>query len=131
MMAAMPDAQAALEQAVADWNRAGAAWDAQALAAVYAEDALLFGGRPGHSVGRAAIQGYFASYDGVILAGSMRMAETELRTLGPGCVLAQGMVWPGAGWLLKEEERLGRHGQVGDGAGDFHCQGGATHLGAG
>lgn len=87
-----PDGQAALAQVVADWNRAGAAWDAPALAAVYAEDALLFGGRPGHSVGRAAIQGYFASYDGVILAGSMQMAETGLRTLGPGCVLAQGMV---------------------------------------
>ncbi len=92
MIAALPDAQAALDQAVADWNSAGAVWDAQALAAVYAEDALLFGGRPGHAVGRAAIRDYFASYDGVILAGGMQMSETELRTLGPGCVLAQGMV---------------------------------------
>jgi uncharacterized protein (TIGR02246 family) len=85
-------AQAALDQAVADWNRAGAPWDAAALAAVYADDALLFGGRPGHCVGRAAIQAYFASYDGVILAGAMQMSGTELRTLAPGCVLAQGMV---------------------------------------
>ncbi len=92
MMAAQPDAQAALDQAVAAWNRAGASWDAQALAAIYAEDALLFGGRPGHSVGRAAIQGYFASYDGVIFSGAMQMFGTELRMLAPGCVLAQGIV---------------------------------------
>ncbi|MFT3780093.1 MAG: SgcJ/EcaC family oxidoreductase [Ottowia sp.] len=85
-------ASSALAQVVADWNRAGATWDAAALSAVYAEDGLLFGGRPGHAVGRAAIRGYFASYDGVILAGAMRMSGTELRVLPGGCVLAQGMV---------------------------------------
>lgn len=86
------DAQAALDQVVADWNRAGEAWDAAALAAVYADDGLLFGGRPGHAVGRGAIQGYFASYDGVILSGRMAMAETVLRTIAGDCVPAQGMV---------------------------------------
>lgn len=83
---------AALAQVVADWNHAGANWDAAAIAATYCEDGLLFGGRPGHFVGRASIQQYFASYEGVILAGSMRMSDTELRTLAPDCVLAQGMV---------------------------------------
>ncbi|MFT4193171.1 YybH family protein [Ottowia sp.] len=92
MPAATDLAQAALDQAVADWNRAGAAWDAAALADVYAEDGLLFGGRPGQFVGRGAIHGYFASYDGVILAGTMAMSDTELRTVAEGCVLAQGMV---------------------------------------
>lgn len=93
MSAAMQtDAQAALDQVVADWNRAASTWDAAGLAATYAEDALLFGGRPGHSVGRAAIQAYFASYDGVIRAGAMQLSETQLRSLAPGCVLAQGMV---------------------------------------
>ncbi len=86
------DPQAVLDQAVGAWNRAGSSWNSAALAATYAEDALLFGGRPGHFVGREAIQGYFASYDGVILAGSMRMFDTELRVLAEGCVLAQGMV---------------------------------------
>ncbi|MFT3814883.1 MAG: SgcJ/EcaC family oxidoreductase [Acidovorax sp.] len=85
-------AQAALDQAVAGWNQAGSTWNAAALAAAYTEDGLLFGGRPGHFVGRAAIQGYFASYDGVILAGTMRMFDTALRVPAPGCVLAQGMV---------------------------------------
>lgn len=84
--------QAALDQVVADWNRAGATWDAAAIASTYCEDGLLFGGRPGHFVGRAAIQDYFASYDGVILAGAMQMSETVIRELASGCVLAQGMV---------------------------------------
>lgn len=86
------DAQAALDQVVADWNQAGSAWNASGLAATYACDGLLFGGRPGHCVGCEAIRGYFASYDGVILVGCMRMSDTELRTLAPDCVLAQGMV---------------------------------------
>lgn len=85
------DAQAALDQAVAGWNEAGSAWNTAALAAEYTEDGLLFGGRAGHFVGRGAIQGYFASYNGAILAGSMRLFDTELRVLAPGCVLAQGM----------------------------------------
>lgn len=88
----IPDPHAALSQVVADWNRSGAMWDAQALAAVYTEDGLLFGGRPGHAVGREAIREYFASYDGVILAGAMEMSDTVLRTLDSACVLAQGMV---------------------------------------
>ncbi|MGC3987308.1 MAG: SgcJ/EcaC family oxidoreductase [Pseudorhodoferax sp.] len=85
-------AQAALDQVVADWNQAGSSWNARALGAVYTADGLLFGGRPGHSVGRASIEGYFASYDGVILAGTMHLSATELRMLAEGCVLAQGSV---------------------------------------
>lgn len=92
MNADLAAAQAALDQVLADWNQAGGRWDAEALAATYTEDGLLFGGRPGHFVGRSAIQAYFASYDGVILAGTMQMSETVMRELGAGCVLAQGMV---------------------------------------
>lgn len=86
------EAQAALDHAVAAWNRGGSSWNAAALAAAYAEDGLLLGGRPGHFVGREAIQGYFASYEGVILAASMRMFDTELRVLAADCMLAQGAV---------------------------------------
>ncbi|ARP78525.1 YybH family protein [Bordetella genomosp. 6] len=85
-------AQPALDEVCAEWNRAGANWDADGLAATYCEDGLLFGGRPGHYVGRAAIRSYFATYDGVILAGGMTLSETALRVLGEDCVLAQGMV---------------------------------------
>ena len=86
------EGQSVLDQVVADWNRAGATWDATAIAAIYTQDGLLFGGRPGHFVGREAIRGYFASYEGVILAGSMQISGTEFRTLAQGCVLVQGMV---------------------------------------
>lgn len=92
MSCAFDTAQAAVDQVIADWNRAGASWDARALAGTYCEDGLLFGGRPGHFAGRAAIQDYFSSYDGVILAGTMQMSDSVLRELGSGCVLAQGMV---------------------------------------
>lgn len=85
-------AQPALDAVCAEWNRAGARWDADGLAATYCEDGLLFGGRPGHYVGRESIRAYFATYDGVILAGGMTLSETALRTLGEDCILAQGMV---------------------------------------
>lgn len=52
---------------------------------------MLFGGRPGHAVTRAAIHAYFASYDGVILSGEMQMSDCFTRVLGRDCVLAQGM----------------------------------------
>ncbi len=88
----IPNAHAALAQVVADWNQAAAEWDAQAIAAVYTEDGLLFGGRPGHSVGREAIHRYFSSYDGVIFSGAMELSETVVRVLGSDCILVQGMV---------------------------------------
>jgi uncharacterized protein (TIGR02246 family) len=84
--------QAALEHVVHAWNQAGRTWDCDALAAVYTEDALLFGGRPGHSVGREAIQHYFATYSGIIFTATMQMSGTELRVLGKDAVLVQGMV---------------------------------------
>lgn len=86
------DPQAALTEVVDGWNEAARRWNPDALAAIYAEEALLFGGRPGHFVGRESIHRYFESYGGVILEGSMRMSGTELRVLGEDCVLAQGMV---------------------------------------
>lgn len=84
------DMQAALAHVQRDWNAAGKHWHAGRLAEVYSQDALFFGGRPGHFVGRAAVQAYFASYVGVIESGAMVLAEQELAQLGPACLLAQG-----------------------------------------
>jgi uncharacterized protein (TIGR02246 family) len=86
------EARTALASVEARWNAAGAPWDPQALANVYTEDAVFFGGRPGHSVGRDAIRGYFASYDGVIASGVMELVEPVILPLAPGLVLAQGHV---------------------------------------
>ena len=91
MSADVQHAQNVLDQVLAASNHAGASWNSTGLADVYTEDAMLYGGRPGHAVGRAAIHAYFASYDGVIQAGEMQMRDCVLRVLGGDCLLAQGM----------------------------------------
>lgn len=90
MTMSIRDMQAALAQVQGDWNAAAHGWHAGLLAEIYTEDALFFGGRPGHSVGRAAVQAYFASYVGIIRSGAMVLSEQQLLALGPGCHLAQG-----------------------------------------
>lgn len=82
----------ALAEVLAAWNAAAQRWDAAALGATYAQAGCLFGGRPGHSVGRAAITEYFASYDGVILSGVVHARDQHVVALAPGIVLAQGYV---------------------------------------
>lgn len=82
----------ALPQVLAAWNAAAQRWDAAALGRTYAEAGCLFGGRPGHSIGRAAITEYFASYDGVILSGVIDARDQHVVSLAPGIVLAQGYV---------------------------------------
>jgi uncharacterized protein (TIGR02246 family) len=74
------------------WNAAAAPWNPPRLAAIYTPDALFFGGRPDQSVGSAAIQQYFESYNGVIIEGSMQLVEQQVLEVGPGCQLAQGYV---------------------------------------
>lgn len=54
------------------------------------DDALLFGGRPGHSIGHKAIRAYFASYDGVIDSGTMQLVDPKIVRLASDCVLVQG-----------------------------------------
>ena len=82
----------ALADVLAAWNAAAQRWDAAALGKTYAQAGCLFGGRPGHSIGRAAITEYFASYDGVILSGAIRAQDQHVVDLAPGIVLAQGYV---------------------------------------
>jgi uncharacterized protein (TIGR02246 family) len=80
----------ALRAVEAGWNAASADWDADALANVYTHDALFFGGRPGHAVGRDAIREYFASYRGVVLSGTMELADAHFLGLGASGFLVQG-----------------------------------------
>nr|WP_314482101.1 SgcJ/EcaC family oxidoreductase [uncultured Pseudomonas sp.] len=81
---------AALSAIESDWNRAASRWDSSALAAVYTSNALFFGGRPGHYMGREAIREYFASYEGTLRSGSIALSELAVISLATGCVLAQG-----------------------------------------
>lgn len=72
------------------WNAAAFRWDLDAFAAVYTGDALLFGGRPGQSVGRGEVRKYFASYVGVIDSAALTMVGQQIVRLAPGTFLAQG-----------------------------------------
>lgn len=83
-------ARAALAQVLAAWNAAAHHWDADLLTAVYTDDALFFGGRPGHSVGAGAIREYFASYEDVIESATLDLVEQHFIRLADDCFLAQG-----------------------------------------
>lgn len=89
---AVNEGRVALAAVETAWNVAGRSWEPQALAEVYAEDALLFGGRPGHAVGLLAIREYFGSYAGTILSAAMKLVDQEIVPLAPGVFLAQGFV---------------------------------------
>ena len=80
----------ALASVIAAWNDGSIQWNADGLARVYTEDALMFAGRPGHAVGREAIRAYFASYDGVIESGTMQFVDPKIVRLAPDCALIQG-----------------------------------------
>src|SRR3954467_3925975 len=73
-----------------DWNAAAEHWDAAGLAALYTDDALFYGGRPGHAVGHAKVREYFDSYVGTLAAARLALVDQELRKLSEGVFLAQG-----------------------------------------
>ena len=76
---------------LAAWNAAGSRWDCAALAGCFTEDALFFGGRPEHSVGRHAIEAYFRSYIGIIASCTLSLREQHIVTdLGANALVAQG-----------------------------------------
>jgi ketosteroid isomerase-like protein len=92
MVSVNDEGRRALESVQAAWNHAARHWNPTALAEIYTEDALFFGGRPGHTVGASAIRDYFASYEGVIESATMELVEQHLVELAPRCFLAQGFV---------------------------------------
>ncbi len=72
------------------WSVAASAWDVEALTALYAADAMLFGGREGHAVGHAELRAYFESYRGTILSACLVLGEQKLIETGGSSLLAQG-----------------------------------------
>ncbi len=89
-MADPQDVSAILASIESQWSEAAHNWNPQMLTALYTADALLMGGRPEHSVGQAAIRGYFDSYVGIIHSGGLEFHEQETRMLGARAMLAQG-----------------------------------------
>jgi len=86
----LSEGERALRIVERNWNAAAQPWDAESLAALYTDDALFYGGRPGHSVGRVKVQEYFASYVGTLAAARLALVDQELRELSEGVYLAQG-----------------------------------------
>jgi uncharacterized protein (TIGR02246 family) len=86
----MTDPMHLIDATLNAWNAAARPWDPDALAALYTDDALLFGGRPDHAVGALAIRAYFESYRGVILAASLVLDTQALRWVGKDACIAQG-----------------------------------------
>jgi uncharacterized protein (TIGR02246 family) len=82
--------EAALRAVERDWNAAARDWNTAALAALYTEDAVFYGGRTGHSVGRAQVRDYFESYAGMFTMVRLALVDQELRELASGICLAQG-----------------------------------------
>lgn len=73
------------------WNLAAKVWNPKALAELYADNAMFYGGRSGHSVGVAAIQAYFASYDGIIQSAVLDLIEQEVVQISPESFVYQGL----------------------------------------
>ena len=86
----LSEGERALRTVERDWNAAAQHWDAESLVALYTDDALFYGGRPGHAVGRAKVRGYFDSYVGTLAAARLALVDQELRKLSEGVFLAQG-----------------------------------------
>lgn len=83
-------AQQALREVLESWNRAAATWDVEGLAALYSDDALMFGGRPGLSVGVGGMRDYFGSYVDALAAAHLELVDQHLMELAPEVCLAQG-----------------------------------------
>ena len=89
----MPDqaeGETALRAIEREWNAAALHWDPAGLAALYTDDAVFYGGRVGHSVGRARVREYFESYVGTLASVRLALVDQELRELGERVWLAQG-----------------------------------------
>jgi ketosteroid isomerase-like protein len=89
-LAELSEGETALRAVERDWNAAAQHWNSAGLVALYTEDALFYGGRPGHAVGHAKVREYFNSYLGTFAAARLALVDQELRKLGEGVYLAQG-----------------------------------------
>jgi len=81
---------AALRDVERAWNVAAQPWNPAALADLYTRDAVFYGGRIGHSVGRPQVRAYFESYAALFTTVRLALVDQELRDLAPGIILAQG-----------------------------------------
>ena len=84
------DGAAALRDVERAWNAAAQPWNPAALSDLYTPDAVFYGGRVRHSVGRPQVRAYFESYAAIFTTVRLALVDQELRDLAPGIILAQG-----------------------------------------
>ena len=84
------EAVQAFEAVLKSWNAAARDWDVEAFSQAYTDDAVLFGGRPGLSLGHEGIRGYFSSYVGVIRSTTLELEDQHVFRLDPDTFMAQG-----------------------------------------
>src|SRR5262249_33421742 len=72
-LAELSEGETALRAVERDWNAAAQDWNSAGLVALYTEDALFYGGRPGHAVGHAKVRKYFDSYVGKLAAARLAL----------------------------------------------------------
>lgn len=61
-----------------------------ALSEIYASEAVFFGGRPANYVGRERIRDYFASYDEMFKAASLKFVEQSPVQISDHAIIYQG-----------------------------------------
>src|SRR5499427_4305016 len=69
----LSEGETALRAVERDWNAAAQHWNSAGLVALYTEDAVFYGGRPGHAVGHAKVREYFDSYVGTLAAARLAL----------------------------------------------------------
>ncbi len=80
---------AILKELEARWSKASADWDPVALAALYSDDAMLFGGL-GELFAGPRVLDYFEFYKGNILSATLAFHDQHYIELAPDIWLAQG-----------------------------------------
>ena len=87
----LSEGETALRAVERDWNAAAKHWNSAGLVALYTEDAVFYGGRPGHAVGHAKVREYFDSYVGTLAAARLALVDQELRKPGGRCLSCPGL----------------------------------------
>ncbi|MGV6871914.1 YybH family protein [Pseudochelatococcus sp. B33] len=72
------------------WNAASSPWNPTALSEIYDKDAVFFGGRPANYVSREKIKDYFASYNEMFKAASLKLVEQSAVQVSEHAIIYQG-----------------------------------------
>lgn len=84
-----PSHAAALDEVAARWTAAATPLDPVGLSALYAQDAVFFGGLPDHYVGRGEVERYFDFYRDMLASIALTFSDMHCADLG-STLLCQG-----------------------------------------